>query len=62
MLKELRIRITNRSRLHARPAAVFVDTCRKFRSEIRIVKGGREADAKNTLQVLVLGVDTASRS
>ncbi|MEZ0393992.1 MAG: HPr family phosphocarrier protein [Desulfurococcaceae archaeon] len=52
-----RFRLKNRSGLHARPAAVFVQRCMKFKSEIIIEKGGRRANAKNILQVLALGVD-----
>ncbi|MEM4619968.1 MAG: HPr family phosphocarrier protein [Desulfurococcaceae archaeon] len=51
------VRIKNRSGLHARPAAIFVKTCMQFKSDIKIIKGGKEANAKNILQVLALGID-----
>lgn len=57
MVIRVNVKVRNRSGLHARPAAVFVKTCRQFRSSIKVVKGGKQADAKNILQVLALGVD-----
>lgn len=41
--------------LHARPAAQFVKTAKQFRSEIRVAKGDREANAKSSLNVMTLG-------
>ena len=41
--------------LHARPAAMFVKKAKQFDSDIRVVKGGREANAKSTLKVMTLG-------
>ncbi|WP_457753792.1 HPr family phosphocarrier protein [Thermococcus sp.] len=54
---EKRVEIKNKSGLHARPAAVFVETTKKFKSKITVIKEGKSADAKNILQVLALGVD-----
>lgn len=51
------VKIKNRSGLHARPAAIFVKTCMQFRSDIKIIKGGKQANAKNILQILTLGID-----
>jgi phosphocarrier protein HPr len=41
--------------LHARPAAVFVKKAKEFDSDIKVVKDGREANAKSTLKVMTLG-------
>lgn len=41
--------------LHARPAAEFVRTAKRFSSEIVVVKGGREANAKSSLKLMTLG-------
>ncbi len=41
--------------LHARPAAEFVKTAKRFSSEIVVVKGGREANAKSSLKLMTLG-------
>jgi len=49
--------LQNRVGLHARPAALFVRTAKKFSSEITVIKGGNKADAKKILGVLGLGVE-----
>lgn len=56
-MKSVRLKVVNRSGLHARPAAMFVQTARKFSSRITLKKAGKTADSKNILQVLALGVD-----
>lgn len=56
MIKE-KLTIKNKTGLHARPAAIFVETAKKFRSNIIIEKTGKRANAKNILQILALGVD-----
>jgi phosphotransferase system HPr (HPr) family protein len=37
--------------LHARPAAQFVKTAKRFSSEIVVVKGEREVNAKSVLKM-----------
>ncbi|MHA1971571.1 MAG: HPr family phosphocarrier protein [Candidatus Hodarchaeales archaeon] len=49
--------LQNRVGLHARPAALFVRTAKKYRSEIHVEKNGNRADAKKILGVLGLGVE-----
>ncbi len=41
--------------LHARPAAQFVKTAKRFSSEIVVVKGERRANAKSSLKIMTLG-------
>jgi phosphotransferase system HPr (HPr) family protein len=41
--------------LHARPAALFVQTAQRFKSDILISCCGRESNAKSMLGVLGLG-------
>lgn len=41
--------------LHARPAADFVRSALKFKSQVTVAANGREADAKSLLAVLALG-------
>ena len=41
--------------LHARPAAQFVKTAKGFSSEIMIVKGDKEANAKSSMKIMILG-------
>src|SRR4030088_1735939 len=49
--------ITNKVGLHARPAALFVQTAARFKdTKIEVVKDGTVRDAKSMLGVLTLGV------
>lgn len=41
--------------LHARPAALFVRTAKKFKSDILVRKDEREVDAKSITSMLGLG-------
>lgn len=41
--------------LHARPAALFVKTAKAYSSEIKVVKDGKEANAKSSLSLMTLG-------
>lgn len=53
-------RILNETGLHARPAAVFVSTLKKFHSGVRVRNLTAESawvDAKNILGVLGLGAE-----
>ena len=52
--------ILNQTGLHARPAAVFVTTIKKFQSRVRVRNlsvAGDWVDAKNILGVLGLGAE-----
>ena len=41
--------------LHARPAKEFVQKARQFGSEIKVIKGKREANAKSPMKLMALG-------
>jgi|FaiFalDrversion2_1042247.scaffolds.fasta_scaffold20430_1 phosphocarrier protein len=56
-MKLVEVKILNRSGLHARPAARFVQVVSRFKSVIQVCKGSQCVDAKNILRVLSLGVD-----
>ncbi len=56
-MKIFKVKIENRSGLHARPASRFVQTSMKFKSNITICKNDKCVNARNILQVLTLGVD-----
>jgi phosphotransferase system HPr (HPr) family protein len=43
--------------LHARPAAQFVQTAKKYKSDIRVLHNERTANAKSILTVLTLGAN-----
>ena len=49
--------IKNELGLHARPASLFVETTKKFKSKIQITKNGKTVDAKSIISVLTLGVE-----
>jgi phosphotransferase system HPr (HPr) family protein len=44
------------SGIHARPAAVFVETARRFSSELFLESQGRKGNCKSLVSVLKLGV------
>ena len=41
--------------LHARPAALFVQTAQKFKSDILVTTDDRQVNAKSILSMLTLG-------
>ena len=41
--------------LHARPAAQFVKAAKGYSSDIRVIKGETEANAKSSLNLMTLG-------
>ena len=47
--------------LHARPAAKIVNKAKQFSSDIVVVKGGREANAKSPLRIMTLGARKGDR-
>jgi len=49
--------IQNKVGLHARPAAVLVQTANKFKSNIFVEKDGKSVSAKSILGVLSLGAE-----
>ena len=53
---ETNFKILNSVGIHARPATVFVKTCKKFKSKITICKNNECRNAKKILQVLDLDV------
>jgi phosphocarrier protein HPr len=56
-MPEITLTVHNKVGLHARPAALFVQTAKPFKSDIKIAHGEREANAKSILGVLTLGVE-----
>jgi phosphotransferase system HPr (HPr) family protein len=53
---EQSVTLRNRSGLHARPAALLVQTAGNYPCKIWIKKGDREVDAKSILGVMSLAV------
>ncbi|EGO64711.1 HPr family phosphocarrier protein [Acetonema longum] len=52
--------INNKTGLHARPAALWVQTAGRYQSSIRLVKSEREVDGKSLLALLSLGLSAGS--
>jgi len=48
--------IASETGLHARPAAVVAAAARRFTSDVRIVKDGREANARSVVSIMALEV------
>lgn len=48
--------IGHRKGLHARPAALVAEAAGRFSAEVRLIKGGREVNAKNVLELMMLAV------
>ena len=61
VLVEREVQVTNKFGLHARPAAMLVQTASKFKSEIRLKKEDVEANAKSILSVMMLAAEVGSR-
>ena len=57
--KEFTIR--NKLGLHARAAAKIAQTSTQFQSRIRIIKNGREANAKSMLDIMTLSCPQGTR-
>lgn len=50
------VTLTNPSGLHARPAAQFAQTAGRFKATVvKVVKDGREVDAKSVIGIMTLG-------
>lgn len=58
---EKEIIIKNRTGLHARPAAVFVQKANKYESEIKILKDGQEVNGKSIMGILMLAAEKGSK-
>jgi phosphocarrier protein len=58
---EKEITIENKSGLHARPAALFVQLANKYESNIIIKKNNLEVNGKSIMGILMLAVDKGSK-
>jgi len=54
-MPEITLTIQNKVGLHARPAALLVQTAKQFDCDIKVTHNEREANAKSILNVLTLG-------
>lgn len=59
-MKERRLTVTNPLGVHARPAALIVQTASKFESVITLTKDGRAVNGKSMLGVMTLAAEMGS--
>ncbi len=59
-MREIILTLRNKAGLHARPAAIFVQKAKSFKSTIRIARTDRAVDAKSILSVLSLGANNGT--
>ncbi len=57
--KELTIQ--NRLGLHARPSAMFVKTCSRFKSDIWVEKDGEQVNGKSIMGLMMLAAGLGSK-
>ena len=55
-MKEFTYKIQDEIGIHARPAGLLVKKAGEFKSDIKLIKGDKEADAKKIFAVMGLGV------
>ncbi|MCC3146023.1 HPr family phosphocarrier protein [Halanaerobium sp. Z-7514] len=58
---EKSVEIKNRTGLHARPAAQFVQKAGQFESKINIIHEGKEVNAKSIMGVMSLGAGKGNK-
>jgi len=56
-MSEIELIIRNKVGLHARPAVLFVQAAQGFQSDIRVIKDGKEGNAKSFKAILALAVN-----
>jgi len=56
-MPEVILTVHHKVGLHARPAALFVQTAKQFGSDIKVIHGQQQANAKSILSVLTLGAN-----
>ena len=54
-MKEQKITIKNRAGIHARPAALLVQTANRFNSDIYLEKNSERINAKSIMGIITLG-------
>lgn len=56
-MKELKLQIKNKLGLHARPAALFVKTAAKFKSDVFIGRDSQVVNGKSIMGVMMLAAE-----
>ena len=55
-MAERKVLVENETGLHARPAASLVQFVKNYSGEVKIIKDGKEANAKSIFNVMSLGI------
>jgi phosphotransferase system HPr (HPr) family protein len=55
-----RVKLQNKSGLHARPAVLFCDMASKFESQVRVTVASKTADGKSIIDLLTLAATPGS--
>ncbi len=53
--------VKNRLGLHARPAALFVQTTNRFKSSVKVRKGDQEVDGKSIMGLMMLAAEEGAK-
>lgn len=57
---EKTVTVRNKMGLHARPAALLVQTASRFKSKIKIFRGDQEVDGKSIMGLMTLAASAGS--
>jgi len=61
MKAQKKVTIKNKSGLHARPAALFVQIANKYDSEINVRKGRQMVNGKSIMGIMMLAAEMGSK-
>lgn len=55
-MREIQVKIINKTGLHARPASQLVELAKQYQSTVQIIKGNVTANCKSIIKVLTCNV------
>jgi catabolite repression HPr-like protein len=61
MLVKKEVIVKNKTGLHARPAALFVQLANKYESEITIIKDDQKVNGKSIMGILMLAAEKGAK-
>ena len=61
VMVEREFTIVNQEGLHARPAAMFVNLCNRYESEIWVKKGDDEVNGKSIMGLMMLAAESGAK-
>ena len=59
-MQEHMVMVKNKLGLHARPAAIFVQTAGKFKSKVKLIKDDQEVDGKSIMGIMTLAASSGT--